>query len=137
LNPRFQWAGTPLRGQESGVAMKRLCVRPVRFSRAFLLPFAAACLLITGCAAHVYAPPPPSPPYGANPLLVEADHRGTRAGFDDGARDAANATGYHPRADRKYAETPGYDSALGPYPPYRDAFRNAYLRGYYNAFNHR
>ena len=107
----------------------------LRVSR-FALPAAAAvCLITTGCATRVYAPPPPPAPY-VSPLVQEADRRGMRAGYDDGARDAANGFGYHPRADRKYAETPGYDPSLGPYPPYRNAFRDAYLRGYYNGFHH-
>jgi hypothetical protein len=70
-------------------------------------------------------------------LIAEADRRGYRAGFDDGARDLNNGFGYHPRRDRKYGETPGYEPGMGPYPPYRDAFRNAYLRGYAEAFHRR
>jgi hypothetical protein len=117
--------------------MKLSAFGSVRNSR-FLLPLVAAgCLLTAGCAPRVYGPPPPPPPYGGNALLVEADRRGTRAGFDDGARDLANGSGYHPRRDRKYADTPGYDPALGPFPPYRDTFRSAYLRGYYNGFYRR
>ena len=109
-----------------------------RVSTRLLLPaVAAACLITTGCAPRAYPPPPPPPPAGAPLLIQEADHRGMKAGFDDGARDAANGTGYHPRRDRKYAETPGYDPSTGPFPPYRDAFRNAYLRGYANGFNRR
>ena len=56
-------------------------------------------------------------------------------GVDDGARDAYNGRGYRPKADRKFHETPGYDPALGPYPPYRDRFRDSYLRGYYKGYN--
>ena len=111
-------------------------IASLRVSRLVLPAAAAACLITTGCAPRVYAPPPPPPP-NASPLIQEADRRGMRAGYDDGARDAANGTGYHPRRDAKYANTPGYDPNLGPYPPYRDAFRNAYLRGYYNGFYHR
>jgi hypothetical protein len=106
-----------------------------RISRFFLPAAAVVCLFATGCAAHVYAPPPPPGAY-ASPLLQQADQRGMRAGYNDGARDAASGFGYHPRRDRKYADTPGYDSALGPFPPYRNAFRNAYLRGYSNGFHH-
>lgn len=116
--------------------MDRLRLGSVRFSRLVLPAVAAGCLLTAGCAPRVYGPPPPPPPYGS-PLLQEADRRGLRAGYDDGARDAANGSGYHPRRDRKYAETPGYDAGMGPYPPYRDTFRSAYLRGYYNGFYHR
>ena len=32
---------------------------------------------------------------------------------------------------------PGYDPALGPFGPYRDAFRSAYVRGYDQAFYRR
>jgi len=95
---------------------------------------AAACLIPVGCATHAYAPPPP---YYAPPIVQEADRRGFRAGQDDGARDAANRFGYHPRTDRKYADTPGYDPGMGPFPAYRNAFRNAYLRGYDAGFYRR
>jgi len=108
--------------------------RPIRFLLA--LPLAAACLIPAGCAAHVYGPPPPQYA-GPPPLVQEADGRGFRAGVDDGARDFANGTGYHPRRDRKFADTPGYDPALGPFPVYRDNFRTAYLRGYDSGFYHR
>ena len=93
----------------------------------------AACLLTTGCGPHPYYPPPP-PAASAPPLIVRADHEGFRAGSEDGARDRVNGFGYHPRRDRRYANTPGYDPALGPFGPYRDAFRNAYLRGYDQGF---
>jgi hypothetical protein len=94
----------------------------------------AACLLTTGCAPHPYYPPPPPPPASAPPLIVRADHEGFRAGSEDGARDRVNGFGYHPRRDRRYNNAPGYDPALGPFGPYRDAFRNAYLRGYEQGF---
>ncbi len=102
----------------------------------FAFPLAAACLFPAGCATHIYGPPPP-PYVGPSPLVQEADRHGFRAGAEDGARDAAYGTGYHPRRDRKYADTPGYDPAFGPFPVYRDYFRTAYLRGYDSAFNHR
>ncbi len=108
----------------------------LRASRFALPAVAAIGLITTGCASRVYAPPPPPAPF-VSPLIQEADHRGMRAGYDDGARDAVNNFGYHPRADRKYAETPGYDPSVGPYPPYRDAFRDAYLRGYHDGFYRR
>jgi len=105
-------------------------------SSGFILALAAGtCLMLSGCTQRVYAPPPPGV-YGS-PLIHEAEERGYRAGFNDGSRDLAYGTGYHPRHDRKYAETPGYDPSFGPYPPYRDTFRNAYLRGYANGFNRR
>ncbi len=96
-----------------------------------------ATLVVTGCASHTYAGPPPPPPpgYGVPPLIERADHEGYRMGVEDGGRDAYNGRGYRPKADRKFHETPGYDPAFGPYPPYRDAFRSAYLRGYYKGYN--
>jgi hypothetical protein len=100
---------------------------------------AAACLFLAGCASHTayYAPPPPPPPAGYNsvpPLIARADHEGFRAGTEDGARDFYKGFGYHPQHDRKFHGTPGYDAALGPYGPYRDEFRRAYLRGYDQGF---
>lgn len=104
--------------------------------RRFALPAVLfATLLVTGCASHYYAPPPPG--YGAPPLVERADREGFRMGSEDGARDAYNGRGYHPKADRRFRDTPGYDPAMGPYPVYRDNFRNAYLRGYNNSFNRR
>jgi hypothetical protein len=106
----------------------------------FAVPFVAAALLFTaGCASHAYyAPGPPPPPYnGVPPLIARAQGEGFRAGSSDGARDAYNRYGYHPKHDRKFHNTPGYDPALGPFGPYRDAFRNAYLRGYDQGFYHR
>jgi hypothetical protein len=98
--------------------------------------FAAACLFATGCASHPYYVPTAA--YASAPPLIErADHQGFRAGSEDGARDAYNGFGHHPERDRKYHDTPGYDPALGPYGPYRDAFRSAYLRGYDQAFYRR
>lgn len=109
----------------------------VRFPRLLAPAVLAACLLTAGCAERAYGPPVPPPPYSGNALVVEADRRGFRAGADDGARDAVNRTGYHPRRNRLYAETPGYDPSLGPFALYRNTFRNAYLRGYGDAFNGR
>lgn len=103
------------------------------------LPFvAAATLFAAGCASHpYYAPGPPPPPYGVSPLIQRAQSEGFRAGSNDGARDAYNRFGYRPKRDRKFHETPGYDPAMGPFGPYRDAFRNAYLRGYNSGFYRR
>jgi hypothetical protein len=106
------------------------------------LPFiAAACLFTAGCASHPYyavAPPPPPQSYNSvPPLIARADHEGFRAGSEDGVRDAYNGVGHHPERDRKYHDAPGYDPALGPFGPYRNAFRSAYLRGYDQAFYRR
>jgi len=107
----------------------------MKFSR-FALPLVGAlCIFTAGCAPHpYYAPGPPPPP---PPLIQQADSRGFRSGMDDGARDISSGYGYHPRRDRKYQQTPGYDPAFGPFGPYRDAFRRAYLRGYDQAFYRR
>ena len=98
-----------------------------------------ACLVTAGCASHpYYAVAPAPPPYNSVPLLItRADHEGFRMGSENGARDAYNGYGHHPQHDRAYHDTPGYDPALGPFGPYRDAFRTAYLRGYDQAFYHR
>jgi hypothetical protein len=100
----------------------------------------AVCLFTAGCAPHpyYYAPGPPPPPYNsAPPLIARADHEGFRAGSEDGARDVYNGFGHHPERDRKFRDAPGYDPALGPFGPYRDAFRHAYVRGYDQAFYRR
>lgn len=98
----------------------------------------AAALLLTGCAQPRYYGPPPPPAYGGPSMLVQrAEHEGFQAGAEDGARDLNHGFGYHPRRDRRFHNAPGYDPALGPFGPYRDAFRGAYLRGYDIGFNHR
>jgi hypothetical protein len=100
-------------------------------NRPLLFLLSAAGLCFTGCySEQVSAPaPPPAPYYGAQlpPLVQLADNNGFRAGSDDGARDAYYHAGY-------YRDAPGYDYRLGPIPPYVDAFRRAYLRGYDRAF---
>ena len=101
-----------------------------------LVPFASV-LFSTGCARRVayYAPPPPPPAYQEIPPLVQlAQREGFRLGNDDGARDAYYRSGYHPKSDPGFRETPGYDPRLGPFPPYREAFRAAYLNGYDRSF---
>jgi hypothetical protein len=110
----------------------------MKLSRVALLLGTAACLVSTGCASHsYYAVAPPPPPYAFSPLISHADHEGFRAGSEDGSRDLYNGFGHHPERDRKFHDAPGYDPALGPYGPYRDAFRSAYLRGYNQAFYRR
>ena len=89
-------------------------------------------LLMTGlgCANH-YAPPPPPPPYAQVPPLFQiADRNGFQTGRADGNRDANYGYRYAPRRTPAYHVTPGYDPQLGPFGPYRSAFRSAYLRGY-------
>jgi hypothetical protein len=103
---------------------------------ALTLAGSATLLVATGCASHPYYPPPPPPPaYSQRPPLIElADHNGFRFGSDNGARDAYEGRGYRPQRDRAFHDTPGYDPNLGPFEPYRRAFRDAYLRGYDNGF---
>jgi hypothetical protein len=103
--------------------------------------FSLALLASVGCASHTYyppAPPPPPPPVAQLPPLIQlADRNGFDTGRSDGARDAASGYPFQPRRTRAYAETPGYDANLGPYGPYRNAFRNEYLRGYNIGFYRR
>lgn len=110
--------------------------RPVHLALPLI---AAACLLTAGCAHRTYVgPPPPPPPYpGPSPLIQSAEHRGFRAGVDDGARDAYNHLGYHPKRTRNFHDTPGYNPSFGPFGPYRSTFRDAYLRGYNQGFYRR
>lgn len=114
----------------------------MRSPRMMLAFLSVPLLFLAGCAHRTYyayaPPPPPPPPYHAVPPLIErANHEGFRIGLADGARDADHGFGYQPRRDRAFHDTPGYDPALGPYEPYRDAFRNAYLRGYDQGFHRR
>lgn len=99
-------------------------------------------LFMAGCAHRTYTyayapPPPPPPPYSAPPLIERATNEGFRIGSANGARDAYRGFGYQPQRDRAFHDTPGYDPGLGPYAPYRDAFRSAYLRGYQEGFQRR
>ncbi len=107
-------------------------------SHSLQLLFTCFALGLSGCSHRTYyAPPPPPPPQAyreAPPLIERAKHIGYRTGLDQGARDAYQGE-YHPREDRAFRETPGYDPRLGPFPPYRDAFRSAYLRGYDQSFH--
>ena len=111
----------------------------MKLSRVAFPVVAAACLMTAGCASHsYYAVAPPPPPYNSVPPLIDrASHEGFRAGSQDGTRDLYNGFGHHPERDRKFHDAPGYDPALGPYGPYRDAFRSAYVRGYNQAFYRR
>jgi hypothetical protein len=108
----------------------------MKLSHVALLLVTGAGLFTAGCASHpYYAAAPPPPPYGNTPpLIARADHEGFRTGSEDGVRDRVNGFGYHPRNDRRYHDTPGYDPSMGPFGPYRDAFRKAYLRGYDQGF---
>lgn len=100
-------------------------------------------LFSAGCSSprrYAYAPPPPPPPSAYRsvpPLIDQASREGFRIGSDAGVRDAYRGFGYQPRRDRAFHDTPGYYPALGPYGPYRDAFRTAYLQGYDRGFYRR
>ena len=103
-----------------------------------LLLIAMTFLPVTGCARNYAGPPPPPPSYRGVPALIQsAEHQGFRAGSEDGTRDAYNRRGYHPKRDRKFRDTPGYNPSLGPFGAYRNQFRNAYLRGYDSGFYRR
>jgi hypothetical protein len=108
--------------------------------RLFVALFSASLFLTAGCAhrtyTYAYAPPPP-PAYSVPPLIERANHEGFRFGMADASRDAYRGFGYQPKRSPAFRDTPGYDPALGPYGPYRDAFRTAYLRGYDQGFPRR
>lgn len=112
-------------------------VTPARLALVCMLT--AAALATAGCGPHYYAAAPPPPPAYGNPgaLVDRADHAGYRAGFDNGARDVANGFGYHAQKGPIYHDTVGYDPSLGPFGPYRDYFRRAYVRGYDEGFRRR
>jgi hypothetical protein len=98
-------------------------------------------LALAGCSHPTYyvAQPPPPPPPGyrqAPPLVQVAEQNGFRAGQANGSSDAYTGRGYRPQRDHAFHATPGYDANLGPFPPYRQAFRDAYLRGYDQGFHH-
>ena len=67
-------------------------------------------------------------------MIEHAQHEGFREGRDDAVRDYYNGSGYHPRHNWKYRDTPGYQPGMGPFGPYQNTFRLAYLQGYDDAF---
>jgi hypothetical protein len=96
---------------------------------------ALGAVMMTGCSHPDYYPPPPPPAplvYSNQvpPLVQIADRNGFQAGYNDGSRDAYYHAAHRPRRQRAFKDAPGYDPQLGPFPPYVDAFRAAYLRGY-------
>lgn len=105
---------------------------------ALALGAAVIVILTTGCSHPRYyaAAPPPPPAYGPSPLVQMADSNGFHDGQADGARDLMQRAEYRPQYDRRFANTPGYDGRMGPYPVYRDHYRAAYLRGYNEGFRH-
>jgi hypothetical protein len=91
-----------------------------------------------GCAHHYPPPPPPPPPVAEAPPIIQlAEHNGFETGRSEGAGASMNGLPFAPRRTRAYHDTPGYDPHLGPFGPYQNAFRNAYLRGYDKGFYHR
>lgn len=107
-------------------------------SRLLHICFVSAALLLTaGCAHRTYygyAPPPP--PYAGQPPLIQAAERnGFQTGRADGANDAFGGRRFRAERTRAFRDTPGYDPNFGPFGPYRDAFRRAYLQGYQQGFN--
>jgi hypothetical protein len=111
------------------------------------LAFASAAIalgasILIGCSHPAYYPPAPPPPPPAPlvysnqvpPLIQIADRNGFQAGYLDGSSDAYYHAAHKPRQHRAFKEVPGYDPRLGPFPPYVDAFRTAYLRGYDKGF---
>lgn len=104
-----------------------------------ILPFVAAGVLLTaGCAKNYYAaaPPPPPPPVDTvSPMVAHARHEGYRSGQDDAVRDLYYRTGYHPRNNWKYRDTPGFQPGMGPFGVYQNTFRLAYLSGYDHGYN--
>jgi hypothetical protein len=118
----------PISGRENTMKAIRLVVP----SAVMLLMLAG-----TGCAHNNYYASPPPPQAQMPPLVQLADHNGFLTGRSDGARDANNGFAYAPRSSRAYHDTPGYDPQLGPFGAYRNAFRDAYLRGYDEGYHRR
>jgi hypothetical protein len=110
----------------------------MRLNRTLLTAVTGALLLAgVGCAHHYPPPPPPPPPTQPPALIQTADHNGFETGRADGDRDSSQGLPFRARATRAYHDTPGYDPQLGPFGPYSNAFRNAYLRGYDRGYYHR
>jgi len=109
----------------------------MKSSRAILALVSSVVLFAAVGCAHNYPPPPPPPPAIASPLVQLAEHNGFETGRSDGERAASAGYPFAARSTRAYHDTPGYDPALGPFPVYRNAFRNAYLRGYDKGFYRR
>ena len=83
------------------------------------------------------APPPPGIVAPSQALFDLASRNGFRTGHDDGARDVYYGVRYEPRRTPAYHNAPGYDPNLGPFEPYANTFRNAYLRGYDEGYTRR
>ena len=116
-----------LDGQESYMKLNRV----VLTAASSLFLFAGL-----GCAKHYAPPSPPPPPIAQVPPLVQlAEHNGFETGRSDGARAAESGAPYDARRTRAFHDCPGYDPHLGPFEPYRNAFRDAYLRGYDAGFH--
>ena len=101
----------------------------------------ASAFLVLGCDDNPYQasqqPPPPAVYTQPTANIDLAERNGFEAGERDGQRDSYNGYRYEPRATRAYRQTPGYDHHLGPFAPYVNTFRNAYLRGYGQSYPQR
>ncbi|HEU5341241.1 hypothetical protein [Edaphobacter sp.] len=108
----------------------------MKLSRLAVPLIAAGILLTAGCSHQTYyvSAPPPPPVNEVPPMIAHARHEGYRAGQDDAARDLYNRSGYHPRNNWKYRDTPGFQPGMGPFADYQNTFRLAYLSGYEAAF---
>lgn len=108
-------------------------------SRVLAFGFASAATLLTaGCAHRTYygyAPPPPPPYAGQPPLIQAAERNGFQTDRADGANDSFSGRRFRAERTRAFHDAPGYDPNFGPFPPYRDAFRQAYVRGYQQGYN--
>ena len=113
----------------------------MKLSRLAISLLAAGVLFTAGCSHQSYyvASPPPPPPPPANevpPMIAHARHEGFSAGQADAARDFYDGSGYHPRHNWKYRDTPGFQQGMGPFGEYQNTFRLAYLSGYDDSFRH-
>lgn len=104
----------------------------MKLSRLAIPLLATGVLLIAGCSHQNYyvSSPPPPPVNEVPPMIAHARHEGYRAGQADASRDYYDGSGYHPRHNWKYRDTPGFQPGMGPFGDYQNTFRLAYLNGY-------
>jgi len=109
----------------------------MKLSRLAVPLLAVGVLFTAGCSHQTYyvsAPPPPPQVNEVPPMIAHARHEGYRAGQDDAARDLYDRSGFHPRHNWKYRDTPGFQPGMGPFGQYQNEFRLAYLNGYSDSF---
>jgi hypothetical protein len=98
----------------------------------------AAGAVLSGCAAHpqyIVAGPLPPAIDARQPLVETAEHNGYTDGMRDGHRDRYENHSYRPEHSDRFEDTPGYFRELGGSKDvYRSYYRDAYLRGYHNAY---